>query len=220
MVAFRTCTPILWSAGSGYDFSPWRCGFPTALRKADFFELCVLEYSNNAFLFAALLCIRKSFRNTVQSVCRMYTFSLLIIFQLALPSQWPTIDQDVLEVMKALSKAVTSNMGTALTISSNSHQWPPTLEPYRWNILRRTQDLWQSLHTNASSIWTVAVSIYQGFLLAGSQMTASYRLFWYLRPSNLKPSRCIFFSGHSHHGCLLAELVLVLRLNLSGGLHN
>ena len=90
MAAFRTYPPILWSAGSGYDFFPWRCGFATALCKADAnspFDLRASEYSNSAFLFAALLRIRESFRNTVQSVCRMYTFSLLIIIQLAQPSQ-------------------------------------------------------------------------------------------------------------------------------------
>ena len=47
------------------------------------FDLRASEYSNSAFLFAASLRIHESFRNTVQSVCRMYTFSLLIIIQLA-----------------------------------------------------------------------------------------------------------------------------------------
>ena len=42
-------------------------------------EVRASEDSNCALLFAALLRIRESSRNTVQFVCRMYTFSLLII---------------------------------------------------------------------------------------------------------------------------------------------
>ena len=79
---FPESSSKLQSAGSGYDFFPWRCGFATALCRADadnLFDLRASEDSKRALLFAALLRIRESFRNTVQSVCRMYTFSLLII---------------------------------------------------------------------------------------------------------------------------------------------
>lgn len=68
MVAFRTCRRILWSAGSGYDFFPWRCGFATALCKAEannLFDLRASEYSNSALLFAAFLRIRESYKNTL-----------------------------------------------------------------------------------------------------------------------------------------------------------
>ena len=68
-------------------FFPWRCGFASALCRADANnpsqpfrpQVRASEDSNCALLFAALLRIRESFRNTVQFVCRMYTFSLLII---------------------------------------------------------------------------------------------------------------------------------------------
>jgi hypothetical protein len=51
------------------------------------FDLRASECSNSAPLFAALLRIREPFRSTVRFLCRMYTFSLLIIFQPVQPSQ-------------------------------------------------------------------------------------------------------------------------------------